>query len=148
MRPTAPTQSAAAAPRPPLASRLPLAKLARFAAIGLASGTIYALVTSLLVSGLDWGPIFSSIVGYCVSVPASFIGHRRFSFRSRGLWRVEALRFVATQALNIAVTAGAMFAATAWLGSHYGWGMLAAVILVPIANFLVMNLWVFRDQAR
>lgn len=123
-----------------------IAKAARFASVGVLSGTIYACVTALLVSGLGAAPIPASIAGYCASVPASFIGHRQFSFRSNGRLSLEALRFVLAQALNIAVTAGSMHAATAWLGSAYWWGMIAAVVLVPIANFAFMNLWVFRDQ--
>lgn len=130
-----------------LASTHLLAKLIRFAAVGVLSGSIYALVTSVLVSGFGWMPIPASIAGYCASVPASFLGHRRFSFRSNGHWTAEAVRFVLAQALNIAVTAGSMYAALRYLGPNYGWGMAAAVILVPIANFLFMNLWVFADQA-
>jgi putative flippase GtrA len=95
------------------------------------------------VAGLGWRPVPASIAGYCASVPASFLGHRRFSFRSNGHWTGEALRFGFTQALNIAVTAGSMYGAVHWLGRQYGWGMVAAVILVPIANFIAMNLWVF-----
>lgn len=115
--------------------------------VGVSSGAIYAAVTALLVSGLGVGPIPASVVGYCASVPMSFLGHKRFSFRSQGHWTAEAVRFVATQALNIAVTAGSMAGATLWLGGAYWWGMIAAVVLVPIANFLFMNLWVFREQA-
>jgi putative flippase GtrA len=122
------------------------AKLVRFGGVGVLSGTIYAAVTALLVH-LGMPPVTASIAGYCASVPASFLGHRRFSFRSNGHWTSEALRFVFTQAINIAVTAGSMQAATAWLGAPFWWGMIAAVILVPIANFAAMNLWVFRDQA-
>ena len=125
---------------------LTLDKLLRFAVVGLACGGIYAAVTALLVSGLGATPVAASIAGYCAAVPAGFLGHRRFSFRSHGRWTGEAARFVATQALNIAVTAGAMYGATSVFGRGYGWGMIAAVILVPIANFLVLNLWVFREQ--
>ena len=58
----------------------------------------------------------------------------------------EATRFIAAQAINIAVTAGTMVAALDWLGVPYWWGMLLAVIFVPIANFAFMALWVFRQQ--
>jgi len=136
----------------PIAGRLATsghiaAKAIRFACIGVLSGAIYALVTVTLVSWLGAAPIPASVAGYCVSVPASFLGHRQFSFRSNGHWSAEAIRFVLAQALNISVTAGSMYGATRWFGAHYGWGMAVAVILVPIANFAFMNLWVFRDQA-
>jgi putative flippase GtrA len=124
-----------------------LAKLVRFGAVGVLSGLIYALVTALLVSYAFVQPVAASVVGYCASVPMSFLGHRRFSFRSNGHWTMEAVRFVFTQVINILVTATAMAAATRWLGAPYWWGMIAAVILVPIANFAAMNLWVFREQA-
>jgi len=123
-----------------------LAKLVRFGFIGALSGTIYAAVTAALVAGLGADPVPASVAGYCASVPASFLGHRRFSFRSNGHWTWEAARFVVAQALNIAVTAGSMHAAVHWFGSAWWWGMVAAVILVPIANFVFMNLWVFRNQ--
>ena len=123
-----------------------LAKAIRFGAVGVLSGTIYALVTAALVSGLGVAPVPASIAGYCASVPMSFLGHRRFSFRSHGRWTAEALRFVAAQALNIAVTALSMHGTVHWFGGAWYWGMAAAVILVPIANFAFMNLWVFRDQ--
>lgn len=123
-----------------------LAKLIRFGSVGVLSGAIYGAVTALLVH-FGMSPVPASVAGYCASVPASFLGHRQFSFRSEGHWTSEALRFVFTQAVNIAVTAGSMQAAVAWAGVPYWWGMVAAVILVPIANFAAMNLWVFRDQA-
>jgi len=124
-----------------------VAKAFRFVLVGVLSGTIYASVTAALVAGMDVAPVAASIVGYCVSVPASFLGHRQFSFRSNGRWSSDAVRFVVAQALNISVTAGAMYAATDYFRLHYYWGMVAAVILVPIANFIFMNIWVFRYQA-
>lgn len=121
------------------------AKAGRFACIGLLSGSIYAAVTAFCVL-LGTAPVPASIAGYCASVPASFLGHRSFSFRSRGRWTFEALRFALAQVLNICVTAGSMHAVVAWLGGPYWWGMIAAVIFVPAANFAFMNLWVFRKQ--
>jgi putative flippase GtrA len=123
-----------------------LAKAFRFACIGLLGGSIYALVTIALVSGLGIAPVPASLGGYVASVPLGFIGHRQFSFRSNGRWTAEVTRFVVSQALNMSVTAGAMYAATRYFAADYGWGMVAAVILVPIANFALLNLWVFRDQ--
>lgn len=124
-----------------------LARLIRFGCVGVSSGLVYGTVTALLVSGLHAQPVPASIAGYCVSVPVSFLGHRGFSFRSQGRWTAEALRFVVTQALNLAVTVLAMRGATAALHVSYLWGIAATVVLVPAANFLLMHFWVFA-QAR
>lgn len=124
-----------------------LAKAIRFCAIGVLSGAVYAAVTAALVSGLGAAPIPASIAGYCAAIPVNFLGHRQFSFRSYGRWSTDAVRYVLAHGLNMLVTAGSMYATTAWLKQAYYWGMAAAVILVPIANFAFMNLWVFRYQA-
>ena len=125
------------------------ARVVRFGIIGGLAGVVYAAVTTLLFKGAGIAPVAASIGGYCISVPVSFLCHRGFSFRSQGHWTVEALRFAVAQVLNITVTALAMQGAVAYLGVSFVWGMVAAVVLVPVANFLLMNFWVFRSrQAR
>jgi putative flippase GtrA len=119
-----------------------LARLVRFGMVGVASGLVYAGVTALLVSRLVAGPVHASLVGYVLSVPVSFLGHRGFSFRSRGRLTVEARRFLLGQALNLTVTALVMDRAKA-LHISYLWGIGATIVLIPIANFLLMHFWVF-----
>jgi putative flippase GtrA len=123
-----------------------LAKAIRFGFVGVMSGAVFSLVTVLLVAGWGVGAVAASILGYCVSIPASFLGHRQYSFRSRGFWATEAGRFVGVQLFNIAVTAGAMYGAVDYFRTGYAWGMAAAVILVPMVNFAFANLWIFRKQ--
>ena len=117
------------------------AKAIRFIVVGVLSGTIYAGVTALLVSFAGMAAVVASLIGYCVSVPTSFLGHRRFSFRSNGHLTTEAIRFAVMQAINLTVTAGAMQAAVGILRVPYYWGMVATVILLPIANFATSARW-------
>jgi putative flippase GtrA len=124
------------------------AKAIRFALVGGLNGCVFAGVTALLVSGLGAAPIPASIAGYCVSVPMGFVGHRQFSFRSSGHWLAEGSRFVAVQLANIAATAGSMYLAVDRLGVAYYWGMVAAIVVVPLLNFALANLWVFAGQAK
>ncbi len=123
-----------------------LAKAVRFTIVGVLSGLIYSAATALCIVVLAVSPVPASLIGYCASVPMSFLGHRRFSFRANGHWTMEAIRFVCSQVVNMTVTAGAMHAAVDRFGLAYFWGMAGTVILVPIANFAFMNFWVFRDQ--
>lgn len=122
------------------------ARALRFASVGAANSAVYAAVTAGLVQGLGVAPVAASIAGYCVAVPLGFAGHRGISFRSRRRWTREAARFVVAQAVSLAVTACAMGVAVA-SGASYVWGMVGAVALVPVANFLLMHFWVFPDRA-
>ena len=124
-----------------------LAKAIRFSFVGFLSGVVFSLTTALLVSGLGVEAIVSSILGYCISVPVSFLGHRQFSFHSKGNWIADTIRFAFVQMCNIALTAGAMYVTVEQFRSQYYWGIMAAIALIPIVNFGVANLWVFRNQA-
>lgn len=123
------------------------ARVVRFGAVGVGNGLVYAGVVAALVHGAGIAPTPASVAGYCASVPLGFVGHRRLSFRSNGRWTAEALRFVLIQAINLAITIVAMHGATAWLRLAWGWGAAATVVLIPIANFLCLNFWVFRRAA-
>jgi putative flippase GtrA len=134
-------------PRRLLASDHLAVKVIRFSMVGVSTGIIYALVTTVLVTVWHVAPVAASILGYGTSVPISFLGHRQFTFRSSGGWSSETVRFVTIQALNVALTALVMHGAIAWLDGAYWWGMIAAVVLIPLSNFTLTNLWVFRYQA-
>lgn len=123
-------------------------RVGRFGIVGAANGVFYAGVTALLVNGFGIAPVVASVAGYLASVPIGFIGHRRFSFHSRGHWTGEAVRFFAVQAMNVSVTVFAMHSAIAWLGASYVWGMVLAIVLVPLCNFACLNFWVFRSTVR
>jgi putative flippase GtrA len=123
-----------------------VAKATRFLLVALASGGIFVLVTSLCVSGFAFDPKIGSIAGYVVSLPFNFAAHRQYTFAATGkMWR-EALRFVCLHAANIAVSVGAAAVAVDGFGLHYSFGIIAALMLVPVVTFTLMNLWVFRVQ--
>jgi putative flippase GtrA len=124
-----------------------LAKVIRFACIGGLSGILFSLTTAILVSHAGIGAVQASIVGYGVSIPANFLGHRHISFRSRAEWRADAGRFALMQSINIGFTSMTMYLIVFQLRIPYYWGIIAAVILAPLVNFALANFWVFRQQA-
>ena len=116
----------------------------RFGIIGVLSSLVFAAVTAACVSLLAIDHKLASTCGYLVALPLNFIGNRRFSFRSTNALAGDAGRFLLLHAGNLIVTVMAMGAIADLLGLHYSAGILAAVIIVPVVNFLVMQWWVFR----
>lgn len=124
-----------------------IAKGIRFGMVGATSGLIFSGTTALLVSGFDANPKLASAVGYVTSMPINFIANRKFAFQSEGHWLGDVIRFCVLHLANIALTAGAMSIAVDALGLHYLFGVIAAILLVPVANFVAMYFWVFGQQA-
>ncbi len=124
---------------------LPMVAL-RFAGVGAINALVFLAGTWFGIRALGWSPVLASLLGYALSAPVGFIGHRRVSFRSQGHPAREALRFAVVQAFNIGLTLMTMAGAVDRLGLQWLWGGMGVVVLVPIANFALSRLWVFRRQ--
>jgi putative flippase GtrA len=121
-------------------------KVFRFASVGIANSIIYALCTSVLVSGFGLNGKLASMIGYLTAVPFAFFAHRSFTFVSHGALTSELRRFVLAHVTSLLVSVIVMAIAIDFFNFHYSVGVIAGVVLVPIANFIVLNSWVFRNQ--
>ena len=125
-----------------------LAKALRFGLVGATSGVVFAVVTAALINLGGVNPTLSSVLAYIVSMPINFIANRNFSFRSTSHVATDAIRFCSLHAANLAITAVAMSSAVNSLGLHYSIGIIAAIVLVPLCNFLLLDRWVFGTRSR
>ena len=123
-----------------------LAKMARFGAVGAAATVVYALAVVVFVSGLGVDPNAAAVLGYLTALPVSFIGHRRFTFRSKATMTPELMRFTVMHFVNMMVSLGGMAWAVDLLGLDYWVGILVAVVIVPLASYITADLWVFVDR--
>jgi putative flippase GtrA len=124
------------------------AKIVRFGLVGGMSGGVFLVCTAFLAGPLGLEPKIASAGGYIVSMPANFLGNRQFSFKSEGRLLEDLVRFLALHGCNILLTMGTMGAAVDILGLHFGFGAAGAIVLVPVANFVIMDLWVFSRKAK
>ncbi len=123
-------------------------RLVRFTVVGLGAMAAYAIVVTLiLVAGVrpQW---LASGLAYAVAAIWSYLGHRRFSFRSDAPHAVAGPRFVLAtlvcQALAIAIPA-----LLTDLAGHPGHlATLAVCILCPGVSFLLNSGFVFPDRRR
>lgn len=125
----------------------PLRKLFRFGTVGVLSAGLYFAAVALFIEAGGVEPRFASILGYLVAVPLSFYGHRLHTFRSNGRLSAEGVRFVLTHLIGMGVMFGTMHLAVGVLSAPFWVGSALGTMIVPAVSFVVMNLWVFRDQA-
>ena len=127
--------------------RLPdLARIMRFGLVGVAATLTYAGVAAMLSYG-QLAKAFSatpaSFVSYLIAMPISYFGHKWLTFGSRGSHAQEAPRFVASALLGIAISCFLPLTLVEWLGYTPAVSIVAATILVPLTNYVVLGLWVF-----
>jgi putative flippase GtrA len=121
-------------------------RVIRYVLIGGGVTLFYTLLTATLISGGVVGdPTLASAIASFVTLPISFLVHRRFTYvdaaRRSGQWE----RFALIAAANFVINVGAMKGAGAmhlpyWSALAFGW------VVVPVVNYTINALWVFRTK--
>jgi putative flippase GtrA len=118
----------------------------RFATVGAANTLLSWCVYAVLVRlGLHY--LLASSVAFAVGVVNSYSLNRRWTFRSRGRRRPEALRFVVVQGIGLGIDVGLLYALVHGVGIHH---LIAQALVFPAAStvtFLLSRHWAFAAGA-
>lgn len=110
------------------------------------NAAFYVALGAAIVA-LDVSPPIAGVLALFPVLAVSYLGHKAKTFRSRGLHRHEAPRF-----LFVCIVDLALAALIPKLGMHAHAAPVAAfallTALIPLVNFLLMRFWIFRDQPR
>jgi putative flippase GtrA len=128
--------------------RLQTAKLMRFGLVGLLSAAVYSVAVVGLVAMLKLDGKLANVIGYVVALPINFVGHRHFTFVSKGIVSGDAIRFCILHGINIGISTAGFGILVDGMKLPYWFGILGALVLVPISTFIVMDVWVFAEQRR
>jgi putative flippase GtrA len=121
------------------------ARLARFTMVGLAAMAAYAvIVTGLTALGLRpaW---LASGTAYALAAVWSYVGHRRFSFRSDAPHQAAGPRFVAATAAGQALAVAIPAAVADFGGWPAAYATAAVCVVCPAVSFVLNNWFVFSD---
>jgi SAM-dependent methyltransferase/putative flippase GtrA len=109
------------------------------------------LFTGLVVAMLEsWpllDPVVASVVAFIVILPFAYTAHRYFSFAGHEHADGTLVRFVVITSLSFATAVGAMYLVTTRFHAPYYWGIALNWLLIPVVNYIVYLLWVFRRRA-
>jgi putative flippase GtrA len=121
------------------------ARLIRFTAVGLAAMAVYAGLVVLLTLGGVSPAWLASGLAYALAAVWSYIGHRRFSFRSSASHAVAGPRFAVVTGVGqgLAVLLPALI--TDIGGFPALWSTLAVCVVCPGVSFLLNSRFVFSD---
>jgi putative flippase GtrA len=126
-------------------ARLPMAKLMRFAAVGFSLMGLHIALGFVLVRSLGIAPMLGSLLAYLGAAVVGYLAQRIITFRSATPHLTSIPRFAAMIGLGLAVSWGAAALARA-LSFDPMIGIIAASMLTPVANYLIMDRLVFPDQ--
>lgn len=119
-------------------------RLLRFVFFGVLSGLLYAIIVWAGVTKFGALPLVMNVVGYLLVLPLNFFLNRNYTFRgAESLWK-QTRRFLVVHILNISATSG-VYVIVGLLHAPLSVGVIGALIVVPITQYLALDRWVFRS---
>jgi len=129
------------------AARAELARLLRFALVGLSVAGIYAAG----YAGLRWGglaPWAASALAFTIAVIWQYVAQGRFTFGVRTGVDHQAARFAATIGLGLVISTVLVGWVAPAAGLAEGAALVLVIVWLPIQNYLLFRLWVYRRADR
>lgn len=116
--------------------------LLRFGVSGVLATAVHVIVAITLIDRFGVGPTLANATAFCVANPCSYLLNTFWSFSARPQ-RASLVRFVAVSLFGLwltTMTAGAVER----LGGNHWLGIIAVVLIVPPATFLLHRFWTYR----
>ena len=129
----------------PILSASSIARMLRFALVGVAATLLYAVIAFALAYVSMLPAAVTSLIAYCTAGVLSYFGHRLFTFKAGGGHARPAARFVGINLLGYAVAAVIPWVLSDRLGYPAAIGIVLVCIVIPAMNYVLFNLFVFRE---
>jgi putative flippase GtrA len=121
-------------------------RVVRYAVVGTGITAVYTGVTAgLIASGAVTSPTMASVIGSLLTLPLSFLVHRRVTYADVEPGGSQFGRFSVLAAANFSLNAGLMTAVHA-IGWSYWIALATGWVVVPVVNYGINGLWVFRTK--
>jgi len=117
----------------------------RFAIIGLISSGVYAVVVYLVLFFQMWGAATASAIGYLVALPTNYVGHRFFTFQSKGPTISEVPKFIFVHCINIFLSSYALYLSIDIFNFGRIFGIFLVLFFLPVSTYFLMRLFVFQQ---
>jgi putative flippase GtrA len=122
-----------------------LSVIARYLAVGGLVSFTYIALTTMMIEILGMTALVGSIMGFGANLPIAYAGHYYITFQSSGKHSKQGPRFLLTAATSFLVSSLAVIVVTELLEWHYSIALALTTLLIPVINFTVFRLWVFRS---
>lgn len=123
------------------------AQLLRFAGIGGLATLVHVGVAVIMRGSTGMAPLHANLAGFCSAVLFSYVGHARCTFDVGLSSGTQILRFLFIALVGLAISSGTVWFAEG-AGLDFGFAMAAVAVLVPVASYLALRLWVFQARGQ
>ena len=120
-----------------------ITKILSYGLVGSFGFLFYLLLFSTMVEFVGMDPTPSAAVAFLPMVLLNYFLNHRLVFCSLRPHTMVLPRYLAVAGIGYAMNIGTVYLCCEKLGWYYGYSQILVVLLVPLSNFLLFNLWAF-----
>lgn len=120
-------------------------QVARYGFVGLFVASAHALTAFCVHHYLNVDPTLSNFAGFVVGAILSYLGSYYFTFRLSEGHKRSLPRFALVWLIGIAINVGLFKVLLIQFNIPFMINVLVAIVLTPIAQFLMLKFWAFKD---
>jgi len=129
-----------------LLNRYGLERLARYGIVGIGAASTHA-ITALSLRHLAHTPqTLSNFGGFLAGAVISYLGSYYFTFRSSEGHKRSLPRFALVWVIGIAVNVGLFKTLLSLYNVPFALNVFIAIVVTPIAQYLMLRFWAFKDS--
>ena len=119
-------------------------QLFRFISIGAAATSVHVGTAIILVEFAKLHYLWANFYAFSAALSLSFFGHYHWTFSANTGYAYSLPRFVITAIAGLIANQAIMFSAVNIFKLDYKIGLIAVVLIVPLAVFLLSKSWAFN----
>ncbi|HET7317181.1 MAG TPA: GtrA family protein [Sphingomicrobium sp.] len=122
-----------------------IAQLIRFGIVGFSLAGVYSAIYWYLATFV-MPPVAAVVIAFLVAVSIGFVLHSRWSFRGHGQREDRSLKvkFLLVQTSGFLLNEAFTWVLTGPLHGPTWWPLVPAILITPLATYLLNREWVFR----
>lgn len=121
-------------------------RIFKFISVGTVSTVTYFIFAFVLNYIDPQSPEINSIYAYLAGMTISFTGQRVVTFQSANSIKPDILRFLVLSIIGLILSYFCLYFINTNLGLAPIFGNLLVCLLIPLVNYIIMSLWVFKAQ--
>ena len=122
----------------------------RFGSVGAGATLVHLTLFVLIIEQLGTPALLANAVAFALAVPASFIGHCRFTFPVAAGRRAHGpalCKFALSATAGLALNSLLAYGVVDVLGWHYGYAIVLMAVLTPSSLFQLGRFWAFSPRS-
>lgn len=121
------------------------AEVSRFTFVGILATLTYLVAANVMILLVDIDPVIASVVAYFLGMIVSFFGQSRITFKIGQASLSHYYRFAVLSFFGLLFSYLTVIVIVDYLGQHAFWATVATVVVIPVANYVIMKVWVFES---